>query len=177
MILQITPEQKNWAYKITDMDEPKIFSNPNLKSRFNTNWRENYALGMLGEILFREYLIKIEQTHKWLHTSGTADNGDFEINGTKFDIKTNLRKQPIENLTDNYQLMLLESQIGLHADFYVWILVQGKDLKSAKFAKIMGFMRASRTQGYPSVQKIPGIPAKRIPIADVLPIEEMRNVI
>ena len=92
------------------------------KSRFNTDKFINEYLGYLGEAIFHDWLEEKGLTHEWqANKFGESDEYDFLIKNKRFDVKTNMRNQPVTSIKSNFQLLLHADQVGLHADFYFWI--------------------------------------------------------
>ena len=147
------------------------------KSRFNTDKFENEYLGYLGESIFQQWLEEKGVKHVWqVDKFGESDDFDFLISGKKVDVKTCLRKQPINNIKSSFQLLLHNDQLGLHADIYFWILVCGFTPQSACNAYLVGSMSAERVLNYPVVEKLKGVFSRCISLADVIPPDQFKYV-
>lgn len=165
--IDITDAEHSYAYSRAKAIISEAEKN-GLNPLFQTDPLENHILGELGEALFHKWLRKNNIKHSLDNTHiGESDETDFFIGSTRWDIKTNLRKQPIENLKENFQLMLHKEQLGRHADYYFWIFVLGKVPSQSRKAVLVGSLNAKRVHEYPIVEKIRDVPAYWIPLKDV----------
>ena len=149
--------------------------NCGLKSRFNTNYEENNKIGMLGEEIFKQYLIDIAVRYATDEPVGQPDKYDFLIRGKRIDLKTALRIMPMHELKDNYNLFLQKHQLGLHGDTYIWIFINGRDFDHAENAFIIGWMRADRIKDFPIEERYAS-PCYSIPLGEVNPPEMIRFI-
>jgi hypothetical protein len=172
--IRITNEINKWAINQTDKLQESL-KNCNLVSRFNSDWRNNNITGYMGEAIFAEYLKKIDIFGKWQNDKfGESDDFDFLINGKKWDVKTNLRILPVEQITDTFKLCVHVDQVGLHADYYVWVLLNAREPLSADFAYIVGYLPAKKINAYKPFKTLSGendVFAYGVPIEDAYPIE------
>jgi len=145
-----------------------------LHSRFNTDWRTNNLTGYLGECIFNKWLIQNNIEKTWQNNKlGESDEYDFLIKGKKWDVKTNLRHLAIERISDTYGLCVHKDQVGLHADYYVWVLIHGTDPLKAKYGYIMGYLPArlikEKGEIYTTIPE-KGVQAYRIKVNDAFPM-------
>jgi hypothetical protein len=155
--------ERNTAIMWAEAAKAKADEN-GLHSRFNTNEIENKALGKLGELLIRRVLRARGVVFTAQDKIGEADDYDILIKGVRVDVKASLRKAPIEAINDSYQLMVLDKQLEGKADVYAWILIQGANVREARMAYWIGWLPTSRIGGFPIVEKLPGVPARWIPV-------------
>jgi len=148
-----------------------------LKSYFNTEPLINRTIGQIGQLAFKKYLQQQQIPFEEDQAIGRSDQYDFKINDKLFDIKTNVRKKSIQHIKGNFKLLLLKKQLGKHADYYIWILLNQEDIYHINKAYIVGFLNKEQLQKYATVQKIEGIDALWIPPEDTIPIQELKNVI
>jgi hypothetical protein len=155
-----------------------------LSSRFNSDWDINNYLGALGECLFSEWLSSERIIFRWNNdVFGESDDGDFIINGRKWDVKTAWRKESIDSLKDNYSLMLCHDQVGLHADNYFWIFVQGKDAYTSERAFLVGSLNQFQVRDFPVFKLIVGkndsmsiVPTIKIPVNALVSLRDTLNI-
>jgi hypothetical protein len=155
----------------------QAIENTTLKSYFNTEPLKNRWIGQIGQLTFKKYLQQQNISFEEDHAQGQSDKYDFKINNTLIDIKTNIRKKSMTNIQDNFKLLLLQKQLGRHADIYVWILVNHEEPHRIRKAYIIGFLNTNQIKKYEVVEKLETIKAHWIPIQDTIPINELKNVI
>jgi len=173
--MELTAEDKNWAVKKANADL-KALEGTNYKSRFNTNKKENEITGNIGEAVFHRWLKINGVEHDWQNNKiGEADDYDFLIDGKKWDVKTIMRHLPVTDLKDNFELGVNKGQVGLHADYYFWVILQGHNPMAATFAYLVGSKSSNRIKEFPVQEKITGAKAYWMPIADALPALDTLN--
>ena len=170
--IKITENMKSFAKNQTEL-LAEALKGKNLHSRFNTDWEQNNITGYLGECIFAEWIRVNEIAAEWQYGKlGESDDYDFLISGKKWDVKTNLRKLPIENISDTYGLCVHKDQVGLHADYYVWVLIHGIDPLKAEFGYIMGYLPANKIKEAELYTTIPekNVQAYRVKVNDAFPM-------
>ena len=171
--IEITEKDHEYAELITQKLKEEL-QGKGLTSRFNTNWDENVYLGNLGEILISRWLKKHGISFEWQNDRlGEPDDTDFIINNQKWDVKTALRRLPIEDIDpDNFKLFVNARQLLEHpSDYYLWILVQGPNLKHSCKAVIIGYLALGNITSFENKNPLnqSSAIAKWIPISESLP--------
>jgi len=132
----------------------KALKNKGLRNRFNSDWRENNLVGFVGELVFKKFLDGLGGvSYDWNVVVGCADDYDFLVCGKRVDVKTCLRNFPVGSIGDNFRLMVCDAQVGLHADFYFWVLLEGVSFGCVRRAFLVGGMSAERVGCFPVVDK------------------------
>lgn len=145
---------KKEAKRLTEL-ERQSWEGKKLKSRFNTDLITNKFQGYLGELLFSHFLIDRCLTFDWDKSLGKADSSDFLVQGKKIDVKTGLRKKPLNTLNkDTFKLMLNKRQLLEHPnDIYFFILLQGDNPYEAKKAYLVGFVSREKALSFKDVKQ------------------------
>ncbi len=169
-----------WSHLFAQKNANKIIASckaAGTKSRFNTDIYKNEYLGYLGESIFSQWLDENNIEYKWQRDRfGESDDYDFLINDKKVDVKTNSRRLPIDNLKDNFQLLLHADQVGVHAHVCFWICVVGQ-VTIAEVGYLVGCMSSGRAANQPIVQKLDGVSARWINRKDVIPPRDFQTVL
>ncbi len=143
-----------------------------LTPRFQTNELENKILGYLGEIALKDWLTSKDIFFGEQRVLGKSDEYDLLINGVKVDVKTELRKFPVENIKGNFKLMIQKDQVGLHGSIVFWVLAHGRAIFSLDYVYLVGFLRANKIRNY-GLNEANFSPCYWIPFEDVVPPEEI----
>uniref|UniRef100_A0A6M3LRR4 Uncharacterized protein n=1 Tax=viral metagenome TaxID=1070528 RepID=A0A6M3LRR4_9ZZZZ len=177
--IKITKNDHLFAKKSTDKIQSAL-ENSGLRSRFNTDEYENRYTGQLGECIFSRWLTNNDIKFDWQsEVTGRADDYDFIIKGHIWDVKTNIRRYPMDNFTQNghYDILLHKYQLKAKTGYYFWILIQTYSKpQHSNIAYLCGCMPGSAVHDYPVTEKIKGVPCYAIPINDLINTEDSLNL-
>lgn len=165
--MTISPADIEWAVEKTRILAEGL-KDTDLKSRFNTDWESNNICGYLGEAIVAQWLKFHNIEYEWEHdTVGESDRFDFLIQNKKWDVKTNMRHLPVSTITDTYQLGVLDAQLDNgHADYYLWVLIEGEDPRTATTAYIIGSKSNEALKAGTLREKTQGAPYRCIEIGE-----------
>lgn len=170
--IKITEEDRHYAKHMAEEILKELHSSINSqRALFNTNEIENRFIGFLGESILRRHLLSKGIPHEYAgkinHNKG--DEYDFLVSGKRWDVKTNKKIHRGPELPLGFEILIHPKQVGKHAEYYFWILIEGNPYQS-DIAYLVGGLNAAKIENYPIVEKIKGIPAITIPINHLLPV-------